>query len=84
MAEQPTFRDDIRSDKRIRWDRVSYDGTNTVVEVEDSLNNAVGRGVARRRKGDTRDPELGKLLAKARAHQALADALFAEAEKRLR
>lgn len=60
---------------------VLADGTTTSVEIVQSdihpfsgrVDYSLGSGVARRRKGDPRDPELGIKLAMARAFQNAAE-----------
>jgi hypothetical protein len=50
-----------------------YDGTLTRVQVIDNEGEVVSEGVARRRKGDTRNEELGLALATSRALRDAAD-----------
>lgn len=57
--------------------QVAWDGTNTVVEAV-SIDEyggpvIVARGTARRRKGDTRDDQVGFALATARVFRTLAE-----------
>lgn len=57
------------------------DGTTTEVHILDPEDATVylGRGVARRRKGDPRNVEVGHTIALARALRDLADTVEAEA-----
>lgn len=48
---------------------VITDGTSTYVEILDLDGDVIGRGEARRRKGETRNEDLGIYLATARAFQ---------------
>lgn len=53
---------------------VTLDGTTTLVEItDDDYDKIVGSGIARRRKGDRRDNDLGVALAMARAFQNASD-----------
>jgi len=53
------------------------DGTNTVVLIKDEYGTTVAQGWSRRRKGDTRNQELGTAIAAARAFREAAD-VYAE------
>lgn len=53
------------------------DGTTTVVLIRDENGVAVAEGWSRRRKGDTRNQEIGTALAAARAFREAAD-VYAE------
>lgn len=63
---------------------VALDGTTSLVEIEDDTGAIVGVGVARRRKGDRRDTNLGAALAMARAFQDASDNYAKVAEEMLR
>jgi hypothetical protein len=55
---------------------LATDGTNTICEViinTERGRTVAGRGIARRRKGDKRDADVGSALALARAFQQAAD-----------
>lgn len=66
--------------------RFYTDGDTTEAQlVEDGdAENYLAKGIAKRRKGDRRDPELGRYLALARALHGLADSYMAMAEEKLR
>lgn len=60
----------------VGWSAVT-DGTLTTVELFDPDDDELlGRGVARRAKGDTRNPDLGVALATARAHEGAAQYFY--------
>lgn len=63
---------------------VALDGTTSLVEISDDHGDIVGVGVARRRKGDRRDVNLGAALAMARAFQDASDNYAKVAEEMLR
>jgi hypothetical protein len=56
---------------------IRADGTNTVVLIKDEYGTTVAQGWSRRRKGDTRNQELGTAIAAARAFKEAAD-VYAE------
>ena len=64
---------------------VYSDGTTTEARIQAAdVDGYIGRGVARRRKGERRDPDLGLALAMARAFFDLADGYMKVAEEKLR
>jgi hypothetical protein len=57
-----------------KWStEIRGDGTNTVVLIKDEFGVTVAQGWSRRRKGDTRNQELGTAIAAARAFQEAAE-----------
>ena len=56
------------------------DGTTTIYEILDPEGRVAATGVAKRRKGDARNPEVGVALAASRAHADLAEQFAAAAD----
>lgn len=60
-----------------------WDGTTTIAQMLDKGGEKLAEGVARRRKGDRRDQEVGDFLAMGRMYADVSERLIAEAEGRL-
>ncbi|GGR51412.1 dsRBD fold-containing protein [Streptomyces roseolus] len=86
MSEPTGYNQNLRFslDESIAVNLVT-DGTTTVAQVLDSDDDSVvlAEGVARRRKGDRRNQEVGTLLALSRLHADVSGKLRAEADRLL-